>query len=347
MRRLAFALASAALAAAAASAEPAESEERLTMDDGASLYLELRGEDAAAPLLVWLHGGPGGAERPLLRYFTGALEAHFVVAYLDQRGAGRSYDEAADPRALTIARHLADLGAVLAQLRGRFPGREPTLIGHSWGGALALLYAADHPAEIAAVLAVAPLVNTRAAQRAEWEFAREEAQRRGDDDVLAKLGALGPPPYDDAEEVLASERIAADYGGVFHDPPSFAWTALRGVLGGLVTPWEIPRFIRANEATLEAMHEELLGLDLATAVPRTGVPVAFLLGRHDRHADARIAAAYFERLRAPRKRIVWFEGSAHNPPFEEPERFVREAVETVRALTKAPEVACGESRESC
>jgi len=33
------------------------------------------------------------------------------------------------------------------------------LIGHSWGGALALLYAHAHPDEIAAVIAVAPVVD--------------------------------------------------------------------------------------------------------------------------------------------------------------------------------------------
>jgi proline iminopeptidase len=331
MRRLPAVLAFAALAAAEAGAEPVRTSERVAVE-GASLYLEVRGEDRAAPLLLWLHGGPGGAERPLFRHFAGGLEEHFVVAYLDQRGAGRSYDEEADPGALTIALHLADLRVVVAHLRGGFDGRAVVLIGHSWGGALALLYARDHAEDVAAVLGVAPLVDTRAAHQAEWAFARAEAERRGDEDALAQLSAIGSPPYDDADEVLAAERIADRYGAVFHQRPSLAWTALRGVLGGLVTPSEIPRFIRANEASLAAMHAELLGLDLAASVPSLGVPVAFLLGRHDRHVDARIAAAYFERLQAPAKRLVWFEASAHNPPFEEPERFEREVVEAVRAL---------------
>ena len=47
--------------------------------------------DAPAPLVLWLHGGPGGAERPLFRLFDAALEDHAVVAYLDQRGSGRSF----------------------------------------------------------------------------------------------------------------------------------------------------------------------------------------------------------------------------------------------------------------
>src|SRR5215470_7037446 len=55
--------------------------------DGAKLYLLIRGVDRTAPVLLWLHGGPGGAERPLFRYFNDDLEKHFVVVYWDQRGA--------------------------------------------------------------------------------------------------------------------------------------------------------------------------------------------------------------------------------------------------------------------
>jgi pimeloyl-ACP methyl ester carboxylesterase len=281
----------------------------------------VRGSDRRAPVLLWLHGGPGGTERPLFRHFNGALEEHLVVAYWDQRGAGRSFDPDADPRQLTIARHLADLDAVVDHLRGAFARREIALIGHSWGGALGLLYARDHPDEVSTLVAVAPLVSMRGAQRAEYEFVRAEATRRNDDGALARLREIGPPPYRTAAGLLASERLADRYGGVFHAPPNRAWLLVRGIFGGLVTPWEIPRFIRANEASLEAMYEELIDLDLSRSVPSLDVPVVFMLGRWDRHVDASLAAGYLAALRAPSKRVVRFEGSAHNPPFEEPDLF--------------------------
>lgn len=117
-------------------AVPVRSCERLPVE-GAELFLQVRGADRRAPVLLWLHGGPRGAERPLFRYFNGELEDHFVVAYWDQRGSGRSFDPEADPRRLTIARHLADLEAVVAHLKRSLGRRELALIGDSWGGALA------------------------------------------------------------------------------------------------------------------------------------------------------------------------------------------------------------------
>src|SRR5262245_62427860 len=93
------------------------------------------------------------------------------------------------------------------------------------------------------------------------------------------------------------------------------------MMAGLVTPWEFVSIHHGIHASLGAMTSELLGLNLERAVPRVEVPVFFLLGRHDRHADSRIAATYFQALRAPGKQLVWFEDSAHNVPFEEAERF--------------------------
>jgi pimeloyl-ACP methyl ester carboxylesterase len=69
------------------------------------------------------------------------------------------------------------------------------------------------------------------------------------------------------------------------------------------------------------MNAELIDLDLVRSVPSVSVPVFFFLGRHDRHVDANTAATYLEGLRAPKKEIRWFENSAHNAPFEEPDLF--------------------------
>src|SRR4029453_4748886 len=54
-----------------------------------------------------------------------------------------------------------------------------------------------------------------------------------------------------------------------------------------------------------------------------GMPTFLLLGRYDRHVPAELAEGYFEQIEAPYKRPMWFEESAQNPPFEEPDEFKR------------------------
>src|SRR5215831_18968688 len=57
------------LGAKAAAAVSIKRSEHLSLD-GTKMYLLTRGADRSAPVLLWLHGGPGRAERPLFRYFN-------------------------------------------------------------------------------------------------------------------------------------------------------------------------------------------------------------------------------------------------------------------------------------
>jgi len=63
------------------------------------------------------------------------------------------------------------------------------------------------------------------------------------------------------------------------------------------------------------------------------VPVIFLMGRHDLRTPFSPAKHLFDRLKAPRKRFVTFERSAHFPMFEEPGRFLLALVDEVLPLT--------------
>ncbi|HET6378932.1 MAG TPA: alpha/beta hydrolase [Methylocella sp.] len=149
---------------------------------------------------------------------------------------------------------------------------------------------------------------------------------------MRELQAIGPPPYETPGPMLQLEDITARYRGVEYQARSHAAIVAAGILRGLVTPWEIFRIIEGSRSSLEAMHQELMAFVLRREILSLDVPVAFFLGRHDRHADANLAAEYFETLRAPRKEIVWFEESAHNIPFDEPELFNARIAEVSRQL---------------
>ena len=148
------------------------------------LYLVIRSADRKLPILLWVHGGPGGAERPLFRYFNSELERHFTVVYWDQRGAGRSFDPKADRLGLTIARHLADLNAIIDHLRSTLRPAKVLLVGHSWGAALSIFYAGAHPHKVSAVFAANPLVSVREQRQVEYKFVLAESAQRHDDEVL-------------------------------------------------------------------------------------------------------------------------------------------------------------------
>ena len=307
---------------------PIQHSEYLTVD-GAQLFLQTRGENRRAPVLLWLHGGPGGAERPLFRYFNSELEQHFVVVYWDQRGAGRSFDSDADPHQLTVSRHLADLDVVVDHLRQTLSQGTVVLVGHSWGSALGLLYVQQHPEKISAYIGVAQVVSWLQIQQGQYDFTSAESTNRKDEATLKRLHDLGPPPYPTFDQQNKLYDLMEQFGGGFHTQPCKLCVIAKGMARGLVTPWELISVHKSFHTTLDAMMPELLRLDLEGTVPRVEIPVAFFLGRYDRQVDSGVAARYFETLQAPRKDLVWFEESAHNIPFEEPDKFNKAVIEAV------------------
>ena len=91
--------------------------------------------------------------------------------------------------------------------------------------------------------------------------------------------------------------------------------------------------------SIEHLWPELSELDLR-GYRSFMVPIFFLLGRHDWQMPADVAANYFDTIDAPCKRLVWFEQSAHYPPFEEPQKFERVLMEQVLPLARTGTRAC-------
>src|SRR5207244_2831674 len=136
--------------------------------NGVRLYTRRVGH---GPPVVVLHGGPGARHDYLLPQYDHLTEGGRALLYYDQRGGGRS----PVPRDVPVGwrEHVADLEA----LRGHWELDRLTVLGYSWGGLLALLYALEHPDRIArlALVSSAPVT---AAWRDEFErrFAARMAQ---------------------------------------------------------------------------------------------------------------------------------------------------------------------------
>jgi pimeloyl-ACP methyl ester carboxylesterase len=292
----------------------------------------LRGRSTTNPVLILLHGGPGVSETALFRAYDAALEDHFVVVYWDQRGAGRSFDADIPPESMTLDRFVADLDELVDAMRARFGVGKVALLGHSWGTALGLVYAARQPDEVSVYVGVAQVADMAAGERLSWQHALDAAVQRADRDAERALVALGPPPHD-VDGNLESRRWNERFGGSFHADLStgrLVWAALRTDEADLT---DLVRFGRGNRFSLEHLWPEFRALDL-TGVRAFDVPIVFALGRHDWQVPATLAAAYFETLAAPCKRLVWFEGSAHNVPFEEPAAFVEWMARDVAPLAR-------------
>ena len=129
---------------------------------------------AGAPPVVVLHGGPGAHHDYLLPQLLDLADTYDLLFY-DQRGGGQSKTDDRTP--ITWHTHVTDLAAVLAELEPA----PPTILGYSWGGMLALLYAVEAASgRVTPAPARLALIDPAPLSR-QWrtEFEAEFARRQG------------------------------------------------------------------------------------------------------------------------------------------------------------------------
>jgi proline iminopeptidase len=131
----------------------------------AGVRLYVREVGAGQPLIV-VHGGPDFDHRYLVPEIDGLANVCRVVAY-DQRGRGRSRGPRAED--VTLASEIDDLDAI----RRAITDGRVALLGHSWGGVLAMAYAATFPERVSKLV----LLGTGPATHHDWVSLRDDMAR--------------------------------------------------------------------------------------------------------------------------------------------------------------------------
>jgi proline iminopeptidase len=115
----------------------AQTPESFQADDGETLYYTRSGSGTRVILLC---GGPGfGAS--FMYPWLDSLANQFEVVLLEQRGTGLSAKVKLDSTTINLQRACQDID----DLRNHFGDNKLTICGYSWGGMLALAYAARYP----------------------------------------------------------------------------------------------------------------------------------------------------------------------------------------------------------
>lgn len=147
-----------------------------------SFYYKIIGK--GKPIMM-LHGGPGLEHTYLLPQMA-RLAKEYQLIFYDQRGTGRSSGDV-DATSITLENFLSDLEG----LRTQFKLDAMNLMGHSWGGLLALFYAIRYPENINSLM----LINSAAACSDFWkpfeahiERNRTQEDRRMLNDLVESRG---------------------------------------------------------------------------------------------------------------------------------------------------------------
>lgn len=290
-----------------------DSEEVITLG-GIRQYITLKGKDDSSPLLLFLHGGPGGSVMDYADRFTDKLQDHFVVVQWDQRETGKTLQLNKSPAALSLSLFQEDTHELIKGLLKRFQREKLYLAGHSWGTALGFHIARKYPELLYAYIPIGAMINQLESEKIALSVMREKAFKTANKKQIEELGKVNIP-FETGAQLYYHRKWLLEFSG-----------SRKALSRSYVESWSATWLDVFNEASRENLIESL---------PAIGCPVYFFAGREDYQTNASIAAKYYTLLTAPKKGFFWFEFSGHGIPSAEPTRLQQLIIERILPETFA------------
>jgi proline iminopeptidase len=234
--------------------------EGFTTTTDAPLYWCSYGPEGAPRLLV-LHGGPGADHGYLLPQML-ELAQDFELIFYDQRGGGKSKENV--PTMITWQTQVNDLAKVISE----FSLDPLTIVGYSWGGLLAMLYAIDAsrgsvaPAPRRLVLIDPAPVSRAYRAQFEAEFARRQ-QGPVIQAMRSELNASGLKERD--PEAYRQRAFELSVAGYFANPTN----------AHSLTPFRVTGRVQ------QSIWESLGDFDLTNDLSKVRCPALVVHGRQD------------------------------------------------------------------
>jgi len=266
-----------------------------------------------APCVLYLHGGPGYNSWTFEASMTDTLlTAGYRIVTYDQRGCGRSHKASQEEYTFDIA--LSDIDTLFSRLHVQ----KMLIVGHSFGGTLAMKWASLHPEQVLGVLLIgAPLSYPNSLGS-----------------IRALMSRADPEAYPGLAQTLA-QIPAMDTASALYFGTCASWAMKLGAYS-CKTPTELGKRTSARMKTepnrvlasnmMQAPfvgfvnNERYTTLDLtslALECSQSGIPITLLLGTEDGLFDAGHRQAWERILTTQRMQNV--EHASHSVFIDRPD----------------------------
>ena len=290
----------------------------------------IRAENPKNPIILFLHGGPGSPELPLLIPYevSERLEKHFTVCYWDQRGAGMSFSNSIDPTTMTVAQMVEDTRQMTEYLQHRFNQEKIYLIGHSWGSYLGVKTIEKYPENYIAYIGIGQVTNQAESEKLAYDYMLQHATEINDKSAAKNLkkndkNASDFPSIDYLGTVRGPLMNKYGIGFTHENTPSMIGMMKMILFFKGYTLSEKTGYLRGMMFSLKSLWDNIIEDNLFNSSTTFQVPVYITHGKYDYQVSHTLAREWFEKIEAPQKAFYTFEKSAHGTIMEEPEKFVQ------------------------
>ncbi|WP_343605310.1 alpha/beta hydrolase [Fluviicola sp.] len=266
-----------------------------------------------APIILFLHGGPGSSRMKQADLFSTELRKHFLVVQWDQRETGRTLALNQTSGPITLELMEEDTYQLVQELLRKFNKQKLYLAGESWGTVLGFSMAEKHPDLLYAYLAFSPVVDQTKSEQMLVDLLKEEAKAAGNQIEERELSTVHIP-FESYMDIFYSRKWM-----FYHDGQPIAdkdTTVLKDYLKAWADIW-LPTW---NKAVSQNLVQEL---------PRINCPVYFFIGGKDLQTNHAIAKAYFDVLDTSMKQLFLFEDAGHSVLVQKSEEVQKQIIEEV------------------
>ena len=296
---------------------------------GERQYVEITGVSRGNPVLLFLHGGPGWPQTPQLRYFNSDLTKSMTLVAWEQSGCGKSFMNNPNPRNLSLDQIVKDAHELTQILKRKFKKDKIYLAGFSWGSIIGLKLTEEYPEDYFAYFGISQVIDLNKSIKLSRQWIKEQAELKKDNASLRILAQIEKGDTLICNRPLAcflkQFEILAKYGGAIYRKESEAEIEKAETEYGDYKNYDWSEAFKYSAYRLE---KDLFTTDLSS-IKEIKIPVYFFLGRHDWNLPTALTEEYFRALSTPKKEIVWFENSGHEPLEEEADLFNKKMVERV------------------
>lgn len=304
---------------------------------GIEQLIQIRGEDANNPVILFLHGGPGSPHSYISYYYQSELESDFTVVNWDQRGCGRTYYANPDYESeaeLSMEILLDDLNELIDYLTRRFNQDKIIIMGHSWGTVLGSIYTKDYPEKVSAYIGIGQTVNMLDGETLAVKEASKLAAEDGNEEYIKKLSVLfnkfsNTEDFEDLDfssfmnmrsltsKYLSRDSLASKLHNIWLGISS-PNMSIRDMKWFVKPIFQLKEYLEIEKPLLEY---SFFDFNLYEHGMEYEVPVYFISGDWDWITPYPLVQEYYEYIKAPDKKMILIKNAGHSPFIDNPEAF--------------------------
>jgi pimeloyl-ACP methyl ester carboxylesterase len=290
----------------------------------------IRAENPENPVILFLHGGPGSPELPMIIPYEvpERLEKYFTVCYWDQRGSGMSFSNSIDSATMTRAQMVEDTRQMTEYLQHRFNQEKIYLIGHSWGSYLGVKTIEKYPENYIAFIGIGQVTNQIESEKLAYDYMLQHAMEINEKSAVKNLQKFDKNASDFPNQnymMTIRSSLMNKYGIGFAHEETISMIDAAGLILSFkgYTLSEKINYFKGMLFSQTTVWKDVVKDNLFESSTVFQVPVYITQGKYDYQVSHALAREWFDIIEAPEKVFFTFENSAHGTILEEPEKFVQ------------------------